>query len=323
MTTSVITTVVDHSSDAGFRTWGAEFHAQLVAIGLTLTSDTGQINWTTVTRPASLGVGGYEIWRFNDTLQSTTPIFIKLEYGTSYQAAMPGIWITVGQGSSGAGAITGVTSSRFTTLHTAAAAGPTIVSTSTSYVSRFCYNATLGFFGFAWKYASTTGVPNCCTAFASVFRSNDSTGAATSTTVNVLAYGIFGYGYSVANYGTMQSINYTTGLLYPQTGTLQWWGNHPFALTSTVNGSNISVDPVFYVTPSPVISVCLGRALKTEVPQGTAISATLVGSTPHTYIQVGVPFSTYSFTDVTSYAGQDLVGQGLNATYTGLLMLWE
>lgn len=236
---------------------------------------------------------------------------------------MPGIWITVGQGSSGAGAITGVTSSRFTTLHTAAAAGPTIVSTSTSYVSRFCYNATLGFFGFAWKYASTTGVPNCCTAFASVFRSNDSTGAATSTTVNVLAYGIFGYGYSVANYGTMQSINYTTGLLYPQTGTLQWWGNHPFALTSTVNGSNISVDPVFYVTPSPVISVCLGRALKTEVPQGTAISATLVGSTPHTYIQVGVPFSTYSFTDVTSYAGQDLVGQGLNATYTGLLMLWE
>jgi hypothetical protein len=40
--------------------------AQIAAMGLVQTSDTGQINWVTVARPALNTIAGYEIWRFND-----------------------------------------------------------------------------------------------------------------------------------------------------------------------------------------------------------------------------------------------------------------
>lgn len=94
-------------TDAEFRTWGSGLAAQLLAMGLVQTSDTGQINWTTVTRPAINTYGGYEIWRFADTLQATKPVFFKLEYGISSVADRPALRFTVGTGSNGTGTING------------------------------------------------------------------------------------------------------------------------------------------------------------------------------------------------------------------------
>ena len=57
------------SNDADFRTWGQGICAQLTAIGLVKTSDTGQINWATAIKPnpggasTTYGAGYYEIWR--------------------------------------------------------------------------------------------------------------------------------------------------------------------------------------------------------------------------------------------------------------------
>lgn len=95
MTTASINTAVAHSSDATFRTWVAEVIAQLLAVGLTQTADTGQIDTATATRPGTNTSGGYAIFRFNDTAHSTTPIFFKLEFGTASSAAVPQMWITV------------------------------------------------------------------------------------------------------------------------------------------------------------------------------------------------------------------------------------
>jgi len=70
------------NTDAEFRTWGSGIAAALQACGLVKTSDTGQIDWATVTRPgASHTAAGYEIYRFNDSLQATKPVLIKVEYG--------------------------------------------------------------------------------------------------------------------------------------------------------------------------------------------------------------------------------------------------
>lgn len=101
------------STDALFRDWGSKLSAAIQAVGLVKTGDTGQINWSTVT--VGTGIRGYEIFRFNDSLQATTPVFIKIEYGhptstTSYVLFRT----TVGKGTDGAGNITGV-------LHTALA----------------------------------------------------------------------------------------------------------------------------------------------------------------------------------------------------------
>lgn len=112
MTTS--STTVDLSSfttDAKFRAWSSTLSAAIIASGLTQTSDTGQINHTTVTKAVAANTKvGYEIYRFNDTLQSTKPIFLRLDYGSGGNASgnAPGTWLTVGTGSDGAGNITGV-----------------------------------------------------------------------------------------------------------------------------------------------------------------------------------------------------------------------
>src|SRR3954454_12687471 len=89
------------SDDATFRTWGSGVAAQIAAMGLVQTSDTGQINWTTVTRLAINTSAGYEVWRFNDALQSTKPVFIRLDYGIAGVADRPRIIARVGTATDG------------------------------------------------------------------------------------------------------------------------------------------------------------------------------------------------------------------------------
>lgn len=107
MATSTFSAAPDNSTDAAFRAWGSGLSAALAAIGLIQTADTGQINWTTVTHPTVTNTAqGYEIWRLNDSLQSTAPFYFKIEYGSSGIANDPSIWVTTGFGSNGSGTIT-------------------------------------------------------------------------------------------------------------------------------------------------------------------------------------------------------------------------
>jgi hypothetical protein len=113
MSYAAATTLVNNcTDDATFRTWGSAWAAKWASMGLVQTADTGQINWTTVVRPGTNTAGGYEIWRFADTLQSTYPVFLKIEYGIGASAANPSLWLTVASGTNGAGTVTGVPSTR-------------------------------------------------------------------------------------------------------------------------------------------------------------------------------------------------------------------
>lgn len=110
MTTYTSFAAGPYSTDATFRAWGTSVNAAIVGSGLVQASDTGQINWTTVTKPVTNGATvGYEIYRFNDSLQATVPVFIKITYlsggngsGNNYCWSM-----VVGTGSNGSGTITG------------------------------------------------------------------------------------------------------------------------------------------------------------------------------------------------------------------------
>jgi hypothetical protein len=94
-------------TDADFRAWGSGIAAQIAAMGLVQTADTGQINWTTVLRPAINTSAGYEMWRFADSLQVTKPVFIRMEYGIAAVADRPRLIVRVGTGTDGAGTLTG------------------------------------------------------------------------------------------------------------------------------------------------------------------------------------------------------------------------
>ena len=109
MTTSISSFPTNNPDDASFRVWGGGISAQLAAAGFTRASDTGQINWATATRPAAGASGGYEVYRFNDSLQATKPIFIKLSYESAgFNQNYPVIRVTVGTATNGAGVISGI-----------------------------------------------------------------------------------------------------------------------------------------------------------------------------------------------------------------------
>lgn len=113
--------------------WCAAVHAALIACGLVQTADTGQVT------PSALGptstnnaTTGFLVYRFNDTLQATAPVFIKVEFGAGNwtvgaSGKVPQCWITVGTGTNGAGTITGVQSARIPVQMTATQAASTIV----------------------------------------------------------------------------------------------------------------------------------------------------------------------------------------------------
>lgn len=104
MTTHTASLVYDNSSIANFKAWGSGISAGIAAIGWVQTADTGQVNWTTIaTVPSSTFV--YEIWRANDALQSSAPIFIKVWYG--FSTTVPRLQLSAGTSSDGAGNITG------------------------------------------------------------------------------------------------------------------------------------------------------------------------------------------------------------------------
>jgi hypothetical protein len=120
-----------------FRAWGLGLHAQLAAIGLVQTADTGQINWATVVHPGGgAGTLGYENWRFNDALQATKPVFIKLEFGFE-NFNCPRIICTVSTATNGSGAPAGQVGSAMTrSSNTSKSAGVTAWSYCSGDTSR-------------------------------------------------------------------------------------------------------------------------------------------------------------------------------------------
>jgi hypothetical protein len=93
--------------DASLRTQGGWISTQLDNLW-PKTSDTGQIDWTTVTAQNTNAddIRGYEIRKSNDGLKD---IYVKIEYGSGYAWYSWMLRFTVGSGSNGSGTITGAT----------------------------------------------------------------------------------------------------------------------------------------------------------------------------------------------------------------------
>jgi len=106
MTISSPSIMLDQSTNANFRAWTSAVSNALIAVGLVRTADTGQIDFATTVIPGGGNqFSGYEIFRFNDALQSTRPVVIRIEYAAGNPATLPGLFITVGTSTNGAGVI--------------------------------------------------------------------------------------------------------------------------------------------------------------------------------------------------------------------------
>lgn len=274
MTTSV--SVIDISSfttDAKFRTWGSAINAALTAAGLTNTTDTGQINWSTVTKPVATATkAGYEIWRFNDTLQSTKPIFLRIDYGSGAVASgnSPATWLTLGTGTDGAGTVTGVNTGPIAGAQTSS------TPTNTSATIQVCYNATSGFLMIA--AAPILLAPTYYSAFWAVSRTCDASGASTGTGAAI-------YKETTANSVavTAQYLSFSTGYVGASTnvrcGMLDTGVSHATGATVPLY-KHYAALPDFYNINTVV------TYFSTDMTDLSTFSASPFGG-PHTYIAIG------------------------------------
>jgi hypothetical protein len=97
--------------DTRFQTWTGWVSSSLTSLGWAKTSDTGQINTSTVLAPTAADSSqGYEIRTSNDSFDD---IYLKLEYGSGQNTYSKGFWVTLGTGSDGSGNLTGVYFGRY------------------------------------------------------------------------------------------------------------------------------------------------------------------------------------------------------------------
>lgn len=268
MTTQAWSTRIRHDSDVMFREWGLELNTKLAACGLVQTSDTGQVNWTTVTRAGTNANAGYEIWRFADSIQATAPIFIRIDYGTSSNVSAPRIMVTVGTGTNGAGTLTGTALTASTTI----VSGNVANNLDTLRNSYACH--TSGFFGLDFKQGAsvTQGSFVIC-------RTVDSSGAADA--VGAMAF------WAPSGVFTVQALRFASpaaAYTARSSGAQQQICLNPHSPTTSQVGSDIQVYLCWTITPrvQPLLGLC--GVNSTDVVVGNTFSATLVGSTPHTYI---------------------------------------
>lgn len=287
MTTATTNTPVSNASSATFQAWITEMTTQLTAVGLTQTADTGQINPATVALPGtSPTVAGYQIWRFNDTLQATSPIFIKIEYGTGATVASPGIIISTGQGSNGSGTLTG-------TLTTRALLTPnTLNSTVTNAPAFWIYNATYGVLACAWKFGVNSSNVSASVPVGGfiIERSCDTNGNATGDAAIMVTPTGAAAGTSAAGNITQIYSYLAVGLLTPVSPTAAlcaWSALWPMNPASSAVGANNQVMPRFHYTPNIQLSGTSGLCLASEFSMASTFTAALVGVTTKTYIALG------------------------------------
>jgi hypothetical protein len=91
-----------------YRNWAKPISDALNATA-TRTTDTGQVNWATVTtEPAGGAVRDFEVFAIGGSLQATAPIYLRFDYQGS-STTTGGIYITVGTTTDGAGNLGGLT----------------------------------------------------------------------------------------------------------------------------------------------------------------------------------------------------------------------
>lgn len=274
MTTQSWSTVVQHSSDATFRTWGAEYAAKLALIGMVQTADTGQINWATVTRPGTNTAGGYEIWRFNDSLAGSAPIYLKIEYGTAGNAAVPTIWVTVGTGSNGSGTITGTATAR----NQAGYASTSTYDSVSAWPSYFCH--TEGFLGCVWKEGSHSS--NNPASFA-VCRYSDADG-----TPNGNGFVVYWGSTTSTTQPRTQSIRTQATAVAFTADTGGFFSLIVSGIGNTVTASgDIQVFAHWTITLEVSQLHALCTYVASEISTGSTFSVTMKGATAKTFIATG------------------------------------
>ena len=257
---------------ATMRAFAQFISDNIQAFGMVKTADTGQTAASALPiGSGSLVVAGYEVFRFNDALQSTAPIYVKIEYGT-YTTTIPCIWVTIGTSTDGAGNITGVIGPRTIFSSTAAAS-------ATPYAS-FISGGPNGF-----RVAFYTGAQNVgYILIFSVERTKDAAGVDT-------ADGCYFQGNSYVGWACMY---------VPFTGSIRAQQVYPlvpvtFGTLSLADGSNVGMVPIHPMGKRGPGNALSNLLVYYQPDTAAQVPVTVVyNGGSHVYVPLGVsPGATY------------------------------
>lgn len=330
MTTYTITDITANNGASGTGTeiqqWVQKVHDALAAVGLVQTADAGQADISTLVNPAASNTAaGYEVWRFDDGLQSTHPIYLKLEYGRGGNVSSPGLWVTVGKGSDGLGNILDVLVPR-ASLTGAFGTGSAMSRAGTGTGHVVYRGDSLVLIPFAEGGFSTSSTSN---PMMILERSRDAVGQPTGDGISI----VFGVnnaslgGGSTGAYCCLGAVNYASPAYTA-------WGGLPVTLPAYVNGAQVNMSAS--VSAGTIAPVFPWLAYVQGVPPWQCIAALTYfgGDAPTGFFEVrhldevrtyyAIPLAAgmcgFSTTPAVSSAGT--TSSSYN-TYTGLAILWE
>lgn len=95
-----------NSTNTFMREWIGFIDRTLTDGGWVNTADTGQTAVASFTTPGGANTAvGYRIYRMDDSLHATNPVYVRFDFGSAGGANNIGIWITIGPATDGAGTI--------------------------------------------------------------------------------------------------------------------------------------------------------------------------------------------------------------------------
>lgn len=273
MTYTKTTPAGTQTTDAEFQAWATALHSAVTTAGLVQTSDTGQVDVTTMVKPIANTSAGYRIYRFNDTLQATAPVFIRLEFGCGSTTAIPRLVVQVGTATNGAGTLSG----RFTT---AANLVGTALATVDQYVATGLDKSYLAMF---WQVSQSTAAWGGSLI---IDRSRNPDGTPNGDGLYVLT-----------STGTAATFQSSTMISY--TGAVNVAANATCIVANNATGVQaleVSLFPHFCFTPklqAPVKSVL--ACFATDIPYAASVTVSHYGAAP--YLSLGNRSNYAAFTN--------------------------
>lgn len=269
--------VCDSSTLANFKQWAQAISAFFSTAGWTQSSDTGQVNWSSIGSVPGSGAYVYEVWKPGDAL---AVFYLKVEYGNTSGTNAPNVRISLGTTTNGSGTLTGFLSDVIS-VNPSAITPP---STTTQYECNFSGD-TSRMCVMLWRNAPAGQGQSL---FA-VERSLNSSGSYTGSYVTLFAVGKQS-GNVVAGY--QQSISLTLGAAPASPN--QTTNGNAFGLVARlyypiVAGSSAFAGSIPFDTCSPVIGyfdypcTVLGMTLGVDVAEAVTFTAAVYG-TAHTYL---------------------------------------
>jgi len=234
MASLIFSARLSNSTDALFRAWGLAVSTALGQM-LTRVTQTGEINWATVNAPVATNTfQGFEVYRLNDALQATAPLFFKFEYGSGANTTIPAIRLTIGKSVDGSGVIGGVLQSAINVLS----------GNSSAAVLSNCYISNGDGSGFV--FSMQPDIPSAIGGFCCVERSRNQQG---QPTADALMLAFQTYGASTTHTNRFIAYNLETTLAADNTGLFAC----PLPLSTDIgvtNGTVAQFFPVACIAPN-------------------------------------------------------------------------